>query len=157
MKRCVVRLVFFFLGRALCVLGRADSRCCREVAGWPEGFWIALQAGRGVSLHLEKRGGRLLRQRDTAAAGAEGVAITFKCMEAAFQLAAARLSIHDAQAQHRFTLAGDIGRAMGVVRCMALAERYLFPGFLARRVLRRMEEKERSSLYIYAQALFLGR
>lgn len=156
MKRTIVKIMLFFLRRALIVLSRADSRAAAELAGWPEGYVIVLDASQGVRMALVKQGGKL-RKFTGAPPEEQCVLIRFKCMAAVFLLVTAQLGVAEAQAQHRFTLKGDINQAMSVVRCMCLAERYLFPAFLAKKVLRRLDKKEVSSFGIYCRVIFVGR
>jgi len=156
MKKAIVRLMFFFLGRGLIVLSRLDSRAKGELLSWPEGYVICLDATKGVKLLLEKRDGKLRKCTREPEPG-NSVIIAFKCLDVAFMMVTAQLSTAMAQAEHRFTLRGDINQAMSVVRCLSLAERYLFPAFLAKKVLLRLDKKEVSSLRVYCGVLFSGR
>ena len=55
-----------------------------------------------------------------------------------------------------FTLRGNMGLAMPFVRCVDRTEGYLFPPFLARRILKRLPKKEVSTARVYL-AVLLGR
>ena len=60
-----------------------------------------------------------------------------------------------AYAEHRFTLKGDIGVTMGLVRMIDIAEAYLFPRIMTKRILRSVPYKEKSTLTIYRK-VFIG-
>ena len=65
-----------------------------------------------------------------------------------------QIGIAQAYAQHRFTLRGNMGLAMPFVRCVDIAEGYLFPAVLARRILKRRPKKEISTARVYLAVLF---
>ncbi|WP_102412357.1 SCP2 sterol-binding domain-containing protein [Beduinella massiliensis] len=147
LKRAVCAVVLFVLRRALDVLGRRDSRVQRELSSLGEGFVLRLSTGEGgPQLCVRLTGGRVRR------AGAEesaDVTIALKNLDAAFLLLTGTIGVAQAYAQHRFTLRGDITRTMPVVRCVDIAESYLFPWVWAGRILRRRPGKEMTSVGLY--------
>jgi hypothetical protein len=62
--------------------------------------------------------------------------------------------IADAYAQHRFAMKGDIAATLQLVRCMEMAEAYLFPRMMSRRILKAVPDKQVSSLRVYAAVVF---
>ena len=64
-----------------------------------------------------------------------------------------RMGIAGAYAAHGFSLHGDIGTAMELTRCVDLAESYLFPKIMTRRILKEVAKKRTSSLVLYARIL----
>ncbi len=145
-KRAVCAAVLFVLARALDVLAQRDSQVRREVASLGEGFTMRLETGAGgPRLCVRLESGRVRRVQDAQA----DVTIAMKNLDAAFLLMTGVIGVAQAYAQHRFTLRGDITQAMPVVRCVDIAERYLFPWPWARRILRRRPEKQMSSLLLY--------
>lgn len=158
MYQITVKTMFFFLRRGLVVLSHMDSEVKREVEAFPEGYTVALGVRRGPALVLQKTEGQL---RKWKAAQKEpphiDVDIQFKSIQGAFLVVTGQIGVDVANAQHRFTLKGDINQAMGVVRCMTRAERYLFPKFMAKKILKRLDPKETSSALVYLRVLFTGR
>lgn len=145
-KRAVCAVVLFVLARALDVLAQRDAQVRREVAALGDGFTMRLEAGPGgPRLCVRLENGRVRRVKDARA----DVTIAMKSLDAAFLLMTGVIGVAQAYAQHRFTLQGDITRAMPVVRCVDIAERYLFPWAWARRILRRRAKKEMPSLLLY--------
>lgn len=151
-KRRVIAIVFFFLWRAFKALYQADSRVRAEIDSWPDELTLHMQVSRsGPDLYLRKTAGGLERLKVCAAADVE---IQFKCLDEAFQLVTGQLGVARAYAEHRFTLAGDIGYTMSFVRCVNLTETYLFPRFMTKRILLAVPKKEHSSLAIYRRVIF---
>ena len=53
-------------------------------------------------------------------------------------------------AEHRSTLAGDIGFGMSLVRCLHIVEGYLFPDLMNVRILPSKARREVGRLRVYA-------
>ena len=77
-------------------------------------------------------------------------------MRDAFYVFTGQMGVAAAYAQHRFTVRGNVSETMGFVRCVDLAEGYLFPPFWAKSILKELPEKQLSSLRLYG-AVLLGR
>lgn len=150
--------MFFFLRRGLVVLSHMDSGVKREVEAFPEGYTIVVGVRQGPEMALQKSQGKLSKyKRGEEKESHADVHIQFKSIQSAFLVVTGQIGVDAANAQHRFTLKGDINQAMGVVRCMTRAERYLFPKFMAKKILKRLDEKEVSSALVYLRVLFTGR
>ncbi len=159
-KSAVASIVLFVLYRAIKVLHDCDSRIRYEFASWPEGLILELAASaNGPALFLKKSDGRLVRLRrkelkaSTHTVKAD-ISIVFKSVDAAFLVLTGQIGVAQAYAQHRFTLQGDIAMTMSFVRCVDIAEVYLFPSFMTRRILKRIPKKQTSSLGVYRRILF---
>ncbi len=83
------------------------------------------------------------------------VTIRFKSPDDAFRVFTGQIGIAQAYAQHRFTLRGNMGLAMPLCAIVDIAEGYLFPAVLARRILKRRPKKI-STARVYL-AVLLGR
>ena len=153
-QRGVCSLVLTCLSRALRGLEHCDSRVRKEMEQWPEGFCVALELPGGPSLRL-----RHTRKGGLAPAGKmvqPDVLIRFKSVRDAFYLCTGQLGVAGAYAQHRFVLRGNVSSTMGFVRCIDLAEGYLFPRFWARRILKEVPSHEVPAIRVYL-AVLLGR
>ena len=151
-KKRLTGVVFFFLWRAMKALYRCDSRVRAELDSWPEGQTLHMQAGKDGP-HLTVRKGAAGPERPKDWRDAQ-VNVYFKSLDSAFKLATGRLGVAQAYAQHRFYLEGDIAVTMSFVRCVDIAEGYLFPRFITRHILKGQPEKEVSSLAVYRRVLF---
>ncbi len=142
MKRRIIAIVFFFLGRGFAACARLDSRVKREVGRWPEGTVVTLRvapSGPQTSWSVEDGVFRHLGSR----AVEPTLLVTFKNPEGALP----------AFAEHRSTLAGDISLGMSVVRCLHIVEGYLFPAVMTRRILPSPASREKSMIAAYALTL----
>ena len=153
-QRAVCSLVLTCLSRALRGLERCDSRVRGEMAQWPEGFCISMDLSGGPALRL-----RHTKSKGLVPAGGPvhpDVAIRFKSVQDAFYLCTGRLGVAGAYAQHRFVLRGNVSSVMGFVRCVDIAEGYLFPRFWARRILKEVPSHEVPAVRVYL-AVLLGK
>lgn len=146
-------LVAGCLCRALKFLSQKDSRVKEEARLWPRGKTLRLEipGAKGFTVTAGPQGFQKLPQ-DTPG----DVTIRFKSPADAFRVFTGQLSVAQAYAQHRFTLRGNMGLAMPFVRCVDIAEGYLFPAFLAKRILKRPARKEVSTALVYLAVLFGG-
>lgn len=154
MQCATCSLVSTCLFRALKYLSQADSRVRAEAKNWPKGKSLKLEipGARGVTVTGTDQGFQKLPQ------DAEGdVTIRFKSPADAFRVFTGQISVAQAYAQHKFVLKGNMGIAMPFVRCVDLAEAYLFPAILAKRILKRLPKKEVSSARVYGAVLFGGK
>ncbi len=141
------------LCRALQFLSRRDAKIQEEASHWPPGKTLRLEipGAKGFTLTAAPDGFRTLPK------GTQGdVTIRFKSPADAFLVFTGQIGIAAAYAQHRFVLRGDMGLAMPFVRCVDRTEGYLFPAFLAKRILKRLPKKEVSAARVYL-AVLVGR
>ena len=138
------------LFRALRFLSYRDSRVQKEACQWPKGKTLRLEipGARGFTVTGTEHGFRKLPQ-DTPG----DVTIRFKSPADASGSSPGR-SASPGLCQHRFTLRGNMGLAMPFVRCVDIAEGYLFPWCLAKRILKRRPKKEVSTARVYLAVLF---
>ncbi len=152
-KAFVARIVLFVLYRGIKVLAREDSRIMNEFQSWPEGLSVVLETSyNGPSISLMKKDSKLVRTGDIENAD---IRITFRSIDAAFLVLTGQIGVARAYAEHRFMLSGDICQTMSIVRCIDIAESYLFPRLMTRRILRKVEKKEFSTLRVYRK-IFVG-
>ena len=152
-KAFIARIVLFVLYRGIKVLAREDSRIMREFQSWPEGLSVVLETSyNGPSISLMKKDSKLVRTGNIENAD---IRITFRSIDAAFLVLTGQIGVARAYAEHRFMLSGDICQTMSIVRCIDIAESYLFPRLMTRRILRKVEKKEFSTLRVYRK-IFVG-
>lgn len=147
----VNRLVLEVLFRGMRVLYRKDSRVRAEMEGWEKGLTLRIVCGPGgaaLGLRQDDRDGVI---RLWAAQHAD-ITMRFKSVSGAFRVLSGQIGISEAYSRHLFSLEGDIYQTMSFVRCVEYLETYLFPGFMSRRILREVPEKELSALQVYALA-----
>ena len=153
LQQATCTLVAECLVRALQYLSTADSKIRAEAHNWPSGKTLRLEVpGAGGFTVTGTPWGFKKLDRETAG----DVTIRFKSPSDAFRVFTGQISGGQAYAQHKLGLRGDKALAMPFGRCVDITEGYLFPEFLAKRILKRLPEKEVSPLRVYS-AVVLGR
>ncbi|MDY3251021.1 MAG: hypothetical protein SOX32_11815 [Candidatus Choladocola sp.] len=146
------QIVLEVLYRGFRVLYREDSRVRKEINSWSPELTMKLVCGPGGAVLAirkdEKHGVAKIRRAQRAA-----ITMRFKSVDGAFRVLSGQVSVADAYAAHQFSLEGDIYQTMSFVRCVEYLEAYLFPPFMAKRILKELPEKQVSSLSVYAKAL----
>lgn len=150
-KTITCKLILRVLYRALKVLAYKDSRIRREFGSFREGFTIRItlsEQGEGVIMRKER--GKLVMISE---AEGEDLELRFKSIDSAFLVFTGMMGISRAYAEHRISVKGDIGDTMTLVRIIDIAEAYLFPRIMTRRILRSVPMKERSTISVYRMVL----
>ena len=145
------KVIMFFLYRGMKTLYKYDSRVRKEIEGWPIGRPIVLTASkRGPKLCLKRISSGIVRSENIED---PDILISFKSIDGAFLVFSGQIGITEAYAQHRFMVKGDIAEIMSIVRCIELAEVYLFPKIITKRLLRRVPGKQLGSFRVYCHSL----
>lgn len=139
-KKFVVKVVFFVLGKGLQSASKHDRTLQAEVAAWPEDTLILFKvAPHEPRMAFGKTGHDRLEYKGTKITDEEAdLMIAFKNLESAFLMLTAQIGTPQAYTEHRIAVRGDLVLGLSVIRCLNIVERYLFPTFLAKRVLRRL-------------------
>lgn len=155
-KSTAVHVVFFFLGRAFQVLSRRDPIIREEIQSWKQGFTLKMQVRPlEPSVILARKGDRIEALKPNGAPRAD-MSVQFRSLDAAFLVMSGQIGIAQAYAQHRFSLKGSIADCMVLVRCVDIIEGYLFPKFIARKILKQFPKKECSTVSVYCRAILGG-
>jgi hypothetical protein len=153
-KRMLAGVVFWFLGRGFQAAAALDRSIQEEIAGWPESFTMLMKIEpRGPYMAMGKRKGKFIylgsREREAH------LSVNFKNIDAALRVLLGLDGIDQAFAEHRLAMKGDIiACGMPLTRCLYRVEAYLFPSFMARRILKKMPEKRTGTLRVYIKTLF---
>ena len=116
----------------------------------PEGSLIEICCfNASPRLLMQVKGGVLVRVKQDSARPL--CSICLKSLAIAFRLFTGQLGLAAGNAQHAFTVKGDVAATMVLTRLICLTETYLFPCFIASRVLVELPRKEGSSLLLYAK------
>lgn len=151
-KKIVSRIVLFFLFKGFKVTYKYDENIKREIDSWEEGFTATIDTGeKNLNLIIKKQNGKLVRLKQVENSDIE---IVFKSIDVAFRMFTGRLGVSKAYAEHRFTLKGEIGKAMSLVRCVDTVEAYLFPKFITNKILKTQPHKQMGIIKTYIAAIF---
>ncbi len=141
LKTMVNKIVFFVLGRALETVSRLDDDFRREVATWPDNYRFMMKIlpyGGCVCLQKNTEGFLVYKGANEAFEKTADMVFYVRNDESAFLLFTAQIGIPKAYAEHRMSAKGDIAYSMSITRCFNLVQTYLFPRFLACRIMRRV-------------------
>lgn len=139
-KVVTVKVILFFLGRGFQFLSKFDKNIKNDIYGFSEGFTVmfkVLPIGSKMFLKKNKKGylkykGSSLNEKES------DLSIFFKNIECAFLMFTAQISSHQAFAEHRISIKGDIPKAMLLMRCLNVVETYLFPKIIAKHITKRL-------------------
>ncbi|GAP13694.1 hypothetical protein LARV_01449 [Longilinea arvoryzae] len=139
-KRAINQIVLFVLGRALQSLSHSDPLVQQEVSTWPENLTLMMVIRPdGGSLAVTRgEGGRLIYRGSRVPEAQADVVIYIKNVDGAFAMFTGQQGIDVAYAQHAMCARGDLSNTVSVVRVLNIAESYLFPAFLARRLMKEL-------------------
>jgi hypothetical protein len=154
-KRKIASIVFFFLGRGLKAAYKLDESIRKEFESFQDGEIIRMKiepVGPSLAFMVDK--GKLYTMSGAKAATCKPhIDILFKNIDGALQVLLAQAGIAEAYCQHRILVVGDIYKTVGIIRVMDKVENYLFPGFIAKKLLVRRPPKAVSSARIYLKVL----
>ena len=136
-KKAIVRTSLLALGTAFEIVSKRDRDLRAEIGEWEEGrvFSLAVLPD-GPAIVLKNESGRIRclgsRPHDSQPR------ILFKNMDCAFMPLTGLMSADMAFVQHRAILEGNVGAGMEVARAIAIVQNYLLPGFMLKRVCKRV-------------------
>lgn len=142
------------LFRAIRVLARVDGRVRKELCGRKKGEVVRLATGNKAhspSLTFAVKDGTIVKSKRKA-----DIDIVFRSDIAALRVFTGMMGIDRAYAAHQFTLKGSINDTMGIVRIIEIAEGYLFPEIMSKRILKGEVCREYPVLFVYLRTIFLA-
>lgn len=151
-KDSLCNIIFNVLARGVSVLNEKDSLIKTEIDALPQNYTVSLGIlPYGNYLYILKRDGKLYV--DKTKQEQVDLAIAFKNAKSARRVMLAKSSIAQSYCRHDLLVSGDIAEAMGLVRVINRAEKYLFPHFMTKSFLPKIK-KEYSSFCLYCKILF---
>ncbi len=142
LKQLYIRILLFFVGRALQGASKFDEKFRSEVSLLPDHYSIKLKvhpAGPEMNV-IKEENSKLKFISRKAAPDRCDLVISIKNTEAAILLFTFRESTARAFARDRMFVRGDLGNAITFVRCLDIVEVYLLPKFIARLAVKRYPE-----------------
>lgn len=157
-KTPVNKIVLTVLGRSLEVLSKYDEEIKQEISFMPTGFTFGMKI-------LPHHGSMLMTKTSTGSLkylnekeGDENKCNLLFCLRnptSAFLMFTAQMATHTAYAQHRMSAKGDLSYAMIITRCLNRLQAYLFPHFIAKKILKKVPSIPLSSLIKMRLRLYL--
>lgn len=144
------KCVFGALGRGMKGVYKLDPDMRVLVEGLPEGYAVKLGiSGTDTGLGFARINDALKVYRAKDAPDVYDLRVEFKSTSAALPMLSGRKSAAMAYAENDFVMKGDIFYGMNVVAMINLAESYLFPRFMLKRISDVSPKLRRSKLRIY--------
>ncbi len=140
LKKAIVTAGFFALGRVLESASKVDDDMKKEIADWHEGFSFYMKIlPQGPSLAMRKGKDYLeflgLKELKNA-----NMIVEVKNLEIAFKMITAQVGAHHVFAMHQIGVIGNIADSMRFIRMIYIAEDYLFPPFLGKKVVKKIKD-----------------
>ena len=135
-KEALVKTLLLSFASAFELLSKSCPELISELADWEEGRILALGVlPNGPSISIQKEGGRVRylgkgRHDPT-------LTVLFKNLDSIILAFSGSIGSHTAFIQHRAILHGSVGQAMQAARAMTIVQKYLFPGFLLKKIFKR--------------------
>ncbi len=134
-KKIIIKMCFFVLGRSLQSASSFDPTIRKEIARWKEGYSIKMEVlPSGPVMGWRKDHGRLKYVGKKI--GEADLTIKFKNLTSAFLLMTPQLGIAQGFAQHRMAVAGDLSDSIVFTRILSILIAYLYPSFISRKLLK---------------------
>jgi hypothetical protein len=141
-KRMINRTVLFILGRALQSLSGHDKNIQNEVCTWQDELTLLMQIkpdGGAMAVRRNQEGKLIYLGADLPENQAD-IIIFIKNVETAFKIFTGQMGTATAYARHQIAAKGDISLTVSIMRVINRVETYLFPAFLARRLMKRLPD-----------------
>ncbi len=154
MKRSIqtltVSIVMRVVHAAICeLLALKDTRVLHELSRLADGQAYSISVGKGgPSLHVQWRGGRLLR---LSAPAEHACSLCIKSLPLAFRLFTGQMGLAQAYAWHAFTVQGDLAEVMPLARLVNMVEAYLFPRFITKHLMTDIPTLQVNPLRVYGR------
>lgn len=154
-KKKIISIILWFLGRGIQSCTRFDESVKKEIQAFDEGFRIMFKVWNSEqTMIVEKKENRLHHIPKNKGKEAD-MTIYFKSIESALMLLTGQMGIAQAYAEHRILLKGDIMLGMSFIRVINIVEAYLFPKFWVKRILKAFPDRSSNSFIVYL-GLILG-
>lgn len=150
-KDFLCNLIFKVLSRGVVVLNQKDSEIRDNLADLPENFVISF----GVFpiekyIYIVREKGDFFVSKNPRNAD---LSVIFKNPKSVQKVMLARSSVAESFCRHDIIVKGDIAFAMTLVRVINRTEKYLFPHFMTKRFLPKIN-KQTCSLGVYGRIFF---
>jgi hypothetical protein len=136
-KHVLCATVLTVLGAAFEVVGRHVPEFGKEIESWEDGRRFTLEVlPKGPSITLEKRGGSI--RYLGSGRQSPHISLVFKNYDAVLPVLFGLKGTHQAFAESRILVYGELGKTMEINRAVNIVIAYLLPGIMLKRIFKRM-------------------
>ncbi len=159
-KIVVIKIIFIVLGRAFQSASKHDEQIRREISSWKDGFTLIMKVmPDGPSMGLEKKD-NMLEFKGEKLRIAE-LEIYFRNVESAFMIMTPQMGSHQAFAERRMSIKGDLGIATVFTRTLVILMSILYPELIVKRLVKRVPpltfKRLKLRIWLYTFGILLGR
>jgi len=135
LKRFIIKIVFFILGRALKVIQKVDRDVSAYFQKLPDEISFGFKVNpNGPCLNIFSKQDKITYS--TQCTQDTQILFSFKNLLSAFLVFTGQKSTIEAYAENRISVKGDIGDVMYIMRIMDRVQVLLFPKFIAKKVVK---------------------
>jgi len=149
----LLKILFFFFGRSLSFLSDRDYNIKNEISYLPDGFKIALKIfGLDNPVLCFKKIDNKLCYSLTCDIDNADLIIEFKSLKSALKIFLGLKGLEVGFAEKRMILKGMIADGLMFTRISMIVQRYLFPAFICKRIMKKLPEINKIlkiKLYLY--------
>lgn len=136
-KHALCATVLTVLGSAFEVVGRHVPELGKEIKSWEEGRRFTMEVlPKGPGITLEKRGDSI--RYLGSGRQSPHISLAFKNYDAALPVLFGLKGTHQAFAENRVLVYGDLGKTMEINRAVNIVIANLLPGIMLKRIFKRM-------------------
>ncbi|MGD9733438.1 MAG: hypothetical protein AB7U45_14770 [Desulfamplus sp.] len=159
-KILVIKIVFLVLGRAFQSASKHDDELRKEISSWRDGFTLIMKVmPDGPYMGLEKKDNSLEFKGSQLKNG--DLEIYFRNVESAFMIMTPQMGSHQAFAERRMSIKGDLSIATAFTRTLVILMSILYPEFIVKRLVKRVPpltfKRLKLRVWLYTVGIVLGR
>ncbi|MBF0411519.1 MAG: SCP2 sterol-binding domain-containing protein [Desulfamplus sp.] len=159
-KILVIKIIFIVLGRAFQSASQHDEEIKKEISSWRNGFTLLMKVmPDGPYMGLEKRD-NMLEFKGSKLKKAD-LEIYFRNVESAFMIMTPQMGSHQAFAERRMSIKGDLNIATAFTRTLVIVMSTLYPEFIVKRLVKRVPpltfKRFGLRIWLYTIGILLGR
>ena len=158
-KILVIKIVFLVLGRAFQSASKHDDELRKEISSWRDGFTLIMKVmPDGPSMGLEKKDNSLEFKGSQLKNG--DLEIYFRNVESAFMIMTPQMGSHQAFAERRMSIKGDLNIATAFTRILVILMSILYPEVIVKRLVKRVPpltfKRLKLRVWLYTAGIVLG-
>lgn len=154
LKKTAVNIGFKFLGKGLVSCSKIEPGVKDELTYYEDGFIIELTVFNTETKVAVQKIGNEFKYLGSKYNVTPDLSIIFKSYEGALLMVLGQIGVYEGYAQHRFMVRGDFIQGMPFVRILYYVEAYLFPKFIAKKILKKMPQRSSTKINAYLRLLF---
>ncbi len=159
MKKFIISIAIMFIEKALIFLSNKDKKIIQELNYFDKNYQFILQineVNKQLNLiYLPEKGLIRYKKNKYSEYDCKKLIIKIKDVYSGYLMMTGQIGTNQAYCENRIQLNGNISDSIVFVRILTKAERYLFPKFMARKIMLRLPKMGVYEIFLKLR-LFLG-